>query len=121
MDDCRIEQVGVVGILNNLVGYLIYLLITWFWLDPKIVVTLMYPISAVTAYLGHARYSFSYNGSHSLSVVRYVIAHLIGYSTNVGMLFIFWNRFGYPHQIVQAVSIIVVAAILFFLFRYLFF
>lgn len=113
----ELKKYGVVGILNTLLGYLIYLFLTWFWLDPKIVVMLMYPIGAVTAYFGHARYSFSYNGNHLHSVLRYIIAHLIGCAINVGMLYLFWNRLGFSHQLVQAVAIVVGAVILFFLFR----
>ena len=114
----QVRRYGIVGVLNNLLGYLIYLFITWFWLDPKIMVTLMYPIGAVTAYYGHAKYAFSYNGRHSHGLVRYIIAHLIGYGANIGMLYLFWNRLGYPHQLVQAVAIVVVAGVLFLLFRY---
>ena len=114
----QVRRYGIVGILNNLLGYLIYLLITWFWLDPKIAVTLMYPIGAVTAYYGHAKYAFSYNGRYSHGLVRYVISHLIGYGANIGMLYFFWNQLGYPHQIVQVVAILVVAGMLFLLFRY---
>lgn len=114
----ELKKYGMVGILNNLLGYLIYLSLTWFWLDPKVAVTIMYPIGAVTAYIGHARYSFLYKGSHLDGVVRYIIAHLIGYATNFSMLYLFWNMLGYPHQLVQAISIIFVAVILFFLFRY---
>ena len=114
----QVRRYGIVGVLNNLLGYLIYLFITWFWLDPKIMVTLMYPIGAVTAYYGHAKYAFSYNGRHSHGLVRYIIAHLIGYGTNIGMLYLFWNQLGYPHQLVQAVAIVVVAGVLFLLFRY---
>ena len=114
----EVRKYGVVGILNTLLGYLIYLLVTWFWLEPKMVVTLMYPIGAVTAYFGHARYTFSYNGSHVHGIVRYIISHLIGYATNIVLLYLFWNRLEYPHQLVQAVAIVVVSVILFFLFRY---
>ncbi len=32
----QVVRYGVVGVLNNLLGYLIYLLVTWLWLDPKI-------------------------------------------------------------------------------------
>jgi len=114
----ELRKYTVVGILNSLLGYLIYLLISSFWLDPKVVITLMYPIGAVSAYFSHAKYSFSYSGRHSHGLVRYIIAHLIGYGTNIGMLYLFWNRLGYPHQLVQAVAIVVVAGVLFLLFRY---
>ena len=114
----QIIRYGVVGILNNLLGYLIYLLITWLWLDPKIAVTLMYPIGAVTAYFGHAKYSFAYSGRTTGGIARYAIAHLIGYGANIGMFYLFFDLLGYPHQLVQAVVIATVAGILFILFRY---
>lgn len=109
---------GVVGVTNNYSGYLIYLLVTWLWLDPKVAVTLMYPIGAATAYFGHARYSFAYSGRTSHSIVRYSIAHLIGYGANIGILYLFSDWLGYPHQLVQAVAIVAVASILYLLFRY---
>ena len=114
----ELRKYAVVGILNSLLGYLIYLLITSFWLDPEVVVTLMYPIGAVSAYFGHAKYAFSYKGRHSHGLVRYIIAHLIGYGANIGMLYFFWNQLGYPHQLVQAFAVVVVAGVLFLLFRY---
>ena len=114
----QVVRYGVVGVLNNLLGYLIYLLVTWLWLDPKMAVTLMYPIGAVTAYFVHARYSFAYIGRTSHGIARYTIAHLIGYGANIGMLYLFSDRLGYPHQMVQAVAIVAVAGILYILFRY---
>ncbi|WP_076998634.1 GtrA family protein [Variovorax sp. KK3] len=114
----QVVRYGVVGVLNNLLGYLIYLLVTWLWLDPKVAVTLMYPIGAVTAYFGHARYSFAYSGRTSHGLLRYAIAHVIGYGVNVGMLYVLSDRLGYPHQAVQAAAIVVVAGILYLLFRY---
>lgn len=114
----QVVRYGVVGVLNNLLGYLIYLLVTWLWLDPKMAVTLMYPIGAVTAYFGHARYSFAYIGRTSHGIARYVIAHLIGYGANISILYLFSDRLGYPHQMVQAVAIVAVAGILYILFRY---
>jgi putative flippase GtrA len=114
----QITRYGVVGVLNNLLGYLIYLLVTWLWLDPKVAVTLMYPIAAVTAYFGHAKYSFAYKGRTWYGIARYGIAHLIGYGVNIAMLYVFSDRLQYPHQLVQAAAIFVVAGVLFILFRY---
>jgi putative flippase GtrA len=109
---------GMVGALTNFLGYLIYLLITALWLDPKVAVTLMYPIGALIGYAGHARYSFAYSGRNSYGFLRYVIAHLIGYGVNIGLLYFFSDRLGYAHQLVQAVAIVVVAGVLYVLFRY---
>ena len=114
----QLIKYGVVGVLNNLLGYLIYLLITWLWLDPKMAVSLLYPIGATTAYFGHAKYSFSYSGKASQGVLRFVIAQFVGYSLNLLLLYIFSDILKIPHQLVQAVAIIVVAGVLFMLFKY---
>ena len=114
----QVIRYGVVGVLNNLLGYLIYLLVTWAWLEPKTAVTLMYPIGALTAYFGHAKYSFAYRGSASHGVARYTLAHLVGYGANIGMLYLLADCLGLPHQFVQAAAIVVVAGILYLLFRY---
>ncbi len=114
----QIIRYGVVGVLNNLLGYLIYLLITFYWLDPMVAVSLLYPVGAITAYFGHSKYAFSYQGKNTHALVRYIIAHLIAYGVNILMLYILWDKLKLPHQIVQAVAIFVCAGVLFLLFRY---
>jgi putative flippase GtrA len=114
----QVVRYGVVGVLSNLLGYLIYLLVTWLWLDPKMAVTLLYPIGVVISYFGHARYSFAYTGRTAHGIVRYTIAHLVGYGVNISMLYLFSDQLAYPHPLIQAIAIFVVAGILFLLFRY---
>ena len=114
----QVIRYGVVGVLNNLAGYLIYLGVTWLGVEPKLAVTLMYPVGALTAYLGHARYAFTYRGGHAGGLSRYVIAHLIGYTANIALLYVFFDRLWYPHQLIQAAAIFIVAGLLFLLFRY---
>ena len=114
----QVIRYSLVGISNNLLGYLIYLLVTWLWLDPKVAVTMMYPIGALMGYFGHARYSFAYQGDTLHGLARYVIAHLIGYGVNIGMLYGLSDRLGFPHQLVQAAAIVAVAGILYLLLRY---
>jgi uncharacterized membrane protein (GlpM family) len=43
--------------------------------------------------------------------------HASGYLCNLAILRVFVDRLGYPHQIVQAVAIFVVAAYLFLAFK----
>lgn len=114
----QLARYGVVGVLNNFLGYLIYVVVTWLWLEPKLAVTLMYPVGALTGYFGHARYAFQYNGRVSHGLLRYSIAHLIGYGANIGILYVLVDWLGYPHQLIQALAIVVVGGLLFILFRY---
>ncbi|MNP13350.1 GtrA-like protein [compost metagenome] len=113
-----IVRYGIVGVLNNLRGYLIYLVLTWLWLEPKTAVAIMYPVGAAMGYFGHARYSFSYEGSASYGALRYCIAHAIGYTANIGILYVLSDKLGFAHQLVQIFAIFAVAGILYILFRY---
>lgn len=114
----QIFRYGVAGILTNLFGYLVYLLITYLGVDPKIVVAIIYPVSAVTGFFAHFRYSFSYSKGYAGAAARYSIAHCIGFGVNLAMLHVLSDRLGFPHQAVQAAAIFVVAGILFLVFRY---
>lgn len=114
----QLARYGIVGILNNLLGYLIYLIITFFLLDPKIAISLFYPIGAVTGYLGHMKYSFTYHGKNTNAWGRYFFTYLIGYVINLMMLWILSDIFHFPHQAVQALAIFIVAGVLFFMLKY---
>jgi putative flippase GtrA len=114
----QLSRYGFVGVLNNFLGYLIYLLITFLGVDPKVVVALFYPVGALTAYFGHSKYSFYYRGRNTHAVLRYCIAHLVGYGTNLLLLFILSDKLKFPHQAVQALAMLVVAGILFLMMKY---
>ncbi len=109
---------SLVGIINNVFVYLVYVFITYFWLNPKLAITLFYPIGAVTAYLGHMKYSFAYQGKNASTILRYILAYFFGYVLNLIMLFILSDTFNLPHQAVQALAIPVVACILFLMLKY---
>ncbi len=114
----QLVRYGFIGATTNLLGYLIYLVLTWRWLDPKATVTLIYPIGVLLGYYGHARYTFQATTSGGKTIRRYLIAYGVGYTLNLAMLALFSDFFGYPHQFVQAVAIFVVAGVLFLLLRY---
>ncbi|MDP3270070.1 MAG: GtrA family protein [Legionella sp.] len=114
----EIMRYGIVGVINNLIGYVVYLIVTFFWLDPKIAITIFYSIGAFIAYFGHAKYSFSQPTMTFDTAVKFSIAYLIGYAINYLMLFILSDKLLYPHQLVQALAIFVVAGILFCLLRF---
>jgi putative flippase GtrA len=114
----QMVRYGVVGVLNNLWAYLLYLLLTWQWLDPKMAVSILYPVGALTGYFAHAKYSFAYSGGKSKALLRFIVAHVVGYIANLSMLFLLVDVCGYPHPGVQALAIVTVAGVLFVLFRY---
>lgn len=114
----QMMRYGIVGLLNNALGYFIYLIVTYLWLEPKVAITLFYPIGALTAYWGNARYSFKIQKTSIDSFLRYIATYVIGYIINFLMLFIFSDIYGFPHQIIQAISIFVVAGNSFLLLKF---
>jgi putative flippase GtrA len=114
----QLVRYGIIGVLNNLWGYLLYLLLTCFWLDPKLVVSILYPISALMAYFAHSKYSFNYDDRKFKALFRFAVSHMVGYFVNISMLFVFVDVLNYPHPLIQAMAIVVVAIVLFILFRY---
>ena len=117
----RLIRYGLVGLAVNLAGYLVYLLVTWVGVGPKMTVTALYGTGATLGYFGHRRLSFNHGGNMLASSLRYGIAHTCGYALNLLLLYVFVDELGYPHQLVQAAAIFVVAAFLFVCFNFLVF
>ena len=106
------------GLAINLVGYSIYLLITYLGIEPKITMSLLYGAGATVSFFGNRKLTFSHSGSLLGSGIRYVIAHCFGYLINLAILILMVDRLGYPHQWVQAAAVFVVAIFLFLAFKY---
>jgi putative flippase GtrA len=109
---------ALVGIVSNFVGYMAYLSLTYLGTTPKITMTFLYAVGAAIGYIGNRNLTFEHKGNHLGSGIRYIMAHLVGYSINFTLLFVFVDRFGYAHQLVQGVAIFVVAAFLFAAFKF---
>ena len=114
----QLLRYGVVGLGTNLALYFIYLFITYWGLEPKKAMTVLYIIGALMGFLGHRKWTFTHQGAFLGSGIRYFIAHLLGYLINFIILLTFVDKLGYSHQWVQAGAILVVAGFLFVAFRY---
>lgn len=108
----------MIGLFTNLVGYLLYLLLTYLWDAPKLTMTALYSVGALTGFFANRRLTFRHHGRIGAAGVRYLVAQLSGYLLNLSLLVLFVDWLGFPHQIVQAVAIGVVALVLFALSRY---
>jgi len=107
-----------VGALTNLTAYLLYLALTWKWLQPEQAVSLTYPFGAAMAYFGQARFVFSQNVPHKLGMPRYIFSHVLGYLLNLSVLYVLVDRLSFPHQLVQIFAIVMVALFLFLLSKF---
>lgn len=113
----QLTRYAFVGIVSNLAGYLVYLLVTYLGATPKLTMTLLYGAGAAIGYVGNRKFTFAHKGSLLGSGIRYFMAHCFGYCINLAILIIFIDKFGYAHQWVQAIAIFVVAGFLFIALR----
>ena len=109
---------SLLGITINASGYLMYLLITFLGVPPKVAVTVLYFVAAFVGYWGNRQLTFKHQGSVWGSGARYIIAHGLGYLLNLAMLIIFVDQLHYPHQWVQAAAVFTVAGFLFLAFKF---
>jgi putative flippase GtrA len=114
----QLVRYGLVGIASNLSGYLVYLLITYWGVEPQKTMTLLYIVGAAIGFFGNRQLAFAHKGSVLKSGSRYFAAHFFGYLINLLILLTFVDRLGYPHEWVQAAAIFVVAGFLFVAFKY---
>ncbi|WP_299964181.1 GtrA family protein [uncultured Roseobacter sp.] len=109
----QVLRYGLVGVVSNLIGYAAYLLLTAFVLPPKLAMTLLYAVGAAVGFFGNRHFTFRHRGSVSRAAIAYVIVHGIGWALNFLLLYTFSDRLGYPHQLIQAVAVLLVAAYVF--------
>ena len=113
----QLFRYGVIGVSVNLMAYLAYLLFTYLGGTPKLTMSVVYVVTAFVSFLGNRKLTFDYQGGFLGSGLRFSIAHFFGYLINLGLLFIFVDKYGYPHQVVQVCAIIIVAIFLFVTFK----
>ena len=111
---------GIVGAALNLIGYLLYLVVTWLGVEPKLAITFFYPLGVLYGYFVHKRLSFRHaSGERDIwLIVRYLFVYALGYLLNIGALYAFHDHFGFPHQLVQVVIITSLSFFFFFSLKF---
>lgn len=107
------------GVILNLFGYIIYILMTSLGCDPFLTITITYPIGIMLSFYFHNRYTFNSikKNKRLTSIFKYLFVYLLGYLINILILFVFHKKLLFPHEAVQVFSIIVISLVLFSLNR----
>lgn len=108
---------ALIGVLTNILGYVLYIGLTQLSGAPKLTMTLLYGIGSIIGFLANRRFTFGHNGHIGAAGVRYLLVQFAGYLINLFLLIFFTDWLGFSHQIVQAIAVVVVAIFLFILFR----
>lgn len=114
----QLSRYALVGLASNLVGYLLYLLITQAGMGHKSAMTLLYAVGVAQTFYFNRVWSFGHDGRVLTSFVRYISAYALGYVFNLAMLLLLVDLWGWPHQWVQGAMTFVLAGMLFLMQRY---
>jgi putative flippase GtrA len=114
----QLSRYAMVGLASNAIGYLLYLLFTYTGMGHKTAMSLLYAVGVAQTFYFNRSWSFAHRGIVHRALTRYMIAYALGYLFNLALLWIAVDRLHLPHQGVQAVAVVVVAASLFFIQKY---
>jgi len=109
---------GVVGLASNGVLYLAYLGLTSAGLGAKLAMSLLYALGVAQTFLFNKQWSFGHEGDHGPAFFRYCASYAMGYLVNLIALLVLVDRLVLPHQIVQGLMILAIAALLFILQKF---
>lgn len=112
-DAWRVLRFLAVGGVVNLVFYGLYLLITLAGVPPLAAMTTTYGGAVLAGFLLNRRITFSDRNVRDGALLRYCAAYGIGFLANLSILWLFAERLGYSHEIVQALVTLILPIVLF--------
>lgn len=98
--------------------YLIYLLITYIGVEPKISMTLVYIIGASIGFIGNKNWTFAHKGKSFSTALRFFTVYASIYLLNFICMWVTVDRIGIPHYLVQAANILISSVLLFIAQKY---
>lgn len=113
----QLVKYGVVGVATNLIGYLVYLAITYMGAGPKITMSFLYAIGIVISFVANRSWSFTDNRGLSDSAKLYLVTYIIGYLINLSIMFVFIDIYGFKHYFVQLAATFVMPFYYFILLK----
>jgi len=114
----QLLRYGTVGLASNAFGYLLYLLMTAAGMSPRLAMSLLFAVGVCQTFLFNKRWSFRHGGTRGPAFARYCAAYGLGYLLNLIALALFVDHLGYPHQVVQGLTILGLALMLFLLQKF---
>ncbi|MBW0017779.1 MAG: GtrA family protein [Mycobacterium sp.] len=107
-----------VGLALNAAFYGAYLLLTWWAMRDEAAMTITFSIGTLLSFLAHRSVTFRHRGERLAALRRFVTCYAILYLMDYLALWVFADRMGIPHQLIQACAAVVVALLAFVAQRY---
>lgn len=106
---------AIVGLASNLVLYITYLWLTLYGVEIILAMSLVYIFGICLTFGFNRKWTFNHKGHIPKAFFRYVLIYVVGYVVQLLGLYVFVDVLGYPHQLIMALLIVIVAVILFVL------
>ncbi|MBI3350620.1 MAG: GtrA family protein [Burkholderiales bacterium] len=114
----QVFSYGLIGVLTNGMLYGCYLGLTTLDFAPSLAMTICYVGGIVLSYLLNGRLTFRHGAGFDATLLRFILAYVVGYGFNLAGLRFGVSVMGLPHQGVQFVLILLTAALLFVLQKF---
>lgn len=114
----ELVKLAFISISVNFVGYLFYCLLTYLGSNPKATMTFFYVMGTIIGFWCKKKFVFAHDGNIIKTGMKYFIVQSIGYFVCLTVFFIVTDNLGYPHQLAQGVSILILIPFLFIAFKF---
>ena len=104
------------GLVTNIVGYIIFLLLVSIGIECKLAASLIYLVGVLISFYINREYVFVSNVSFGSSVPMLILMMFLGYVINMSILFCFVDVLAFDPGIVQLMSALIVS-LYFFIFN----
>ena len=108
---------AIVGVTNNIVGYLIFVILSLSGTSAIPAMVISYCIGMIISFFGNRSFTFNHQGSNRDAILRFIVTNAAGLALNTGILWFFVDRLGLPQILVQLFAIGCVAILTFTLMR----
>jgi len=98
-----------VGAVVNVALYAMYLLLSWRTLGSEAAMTVTFCLGVLLSFLANRKLTFQHHGRHVGPLLRFGLCYTVMYIANFAILWFFALRLGFPHQLVQACAMAVLA------------
>jgi|TARA_B110000444_G_C18418621_1_gene401364 putative flippase GtrA len=110
----QILQFGWIGLMTNIIGYLLFLFCTLYLkFSPYLVISFLYPLAITATYILNKKRTFKQAKEKKNQKILFIIIYLSGYLLNIIILYIATTIFFLSSYLAQGLAIIVLGIYLF--------
>ena len=109
----QLGRFGVVGVVLNVALYVLYLILTAAGIVPIMASTMAFVVGVPLSLGAHRRLTFRVGKISNARKLAFVVLYVAMYGVMIGTLSVLHHGLSMPHEIAQAIAIVVAAALSF--------